>query len=406
MFQTEFCDPIRQGGYAGSSFLKIEIATKTASMLQRIVKPYLLRRRKDQIGLFGSSSNDNNNNNANNDIDNNTAHTTEAIAKSTTNRFFLPEKTEHVIFCQLTKRQKYLYLKVLDSPEVQSIIQNRLMPFRAISALRKLCNHPAMLTNDDYDQLLLHKYKRKFNAKYQLSENHSHNYKRQYNNFDSNQHLIKFVPEHIQFISSSSSSSAVSAMKDKYVGNRTSSTTTDSTNKSKSSINQRTRNNNTSGTYDTMNGDCYDDDNAHIDSAEVDVTWSDSGKLLVLLKILPVWLAQGHKVLLFSQTQSMLNILETLFKQSTTSSSSSINKPSSNFALPAFKYLRLDGSTAVYRRESIIHRFNTDPGVFLILLTTKTGGVGISLTAANKYGFDINYLYLFCVEAFLIVLFN
>jgi DNA excision repair protein ERCC-6 len=120
MFQTEFCEPIRAGGYAGATALKIEIATRTAGTLQRIVRPYLLRRRKDQIQLMTP----------------------------------LPNKTEHVIFCKLTSRQRELYLRVLDSPEVEAVIQRRIMPFRAMAILRKLCNHPAMLKIEDTTSFL------------------------------------------------------------------------------------------------------------------------------------------------------------------------------------------------------------------------------------------------------------
>lgn len=84
---------------------------------------------------------------------------------------------------------------------------------------------------------------------------------------------------------------------------------------------------------------------------------------------MPEWFRQGHKVLLFSQTRTMLNILERLLS----------SDPDTQF-----KYMRLDGSTPVGRREGIISRFNTDPTVFLILLTTRTGGVGISLTGADR----------------------
>jgi SNF2 family DNA or RNA helicase len=97
-----------------------------------------------------------------------------------------------------------------------------------------------------------------------------------------------------------------------------------------------------------------------------DLKWEDSGKLTVLAKVLPLWYNEGHKVLLFSQTQSMLNLLEVMMKEF------------------SFRYMRLDGSTPVARREGIIETFNKDPTVFLMILSTRTGGVGISLTAANR----------------------
>merc|ERR1719166_515277 len=47
------------------------------------------------------------------------------------------------------------------------------------------------------------------------------------------------------------------------------------------------------------------------------------------------------------------------------------------------KYLRLDGSTAVQERQAMIDTFNTDDSYFIFLLSTKAGGLGINLTAAN-----------------------
>lgn len=49
-----------------------------------------------------------------------------------------------------------------------------------------------------------------------------------------------------------------------------------------------------------------------------------------------------------------------------------------------FRYERLDGSTPVGKRAGIVHKFNSDKSIFVMLLTTRTGGVGISLTAANR----------------------
>lgn len=49
-----------------------------------------------------------------------------------------------------------------------------------------------------------------------------------------------------------------------------------------------------------------------------------------------------------------------------------------------FRYERLDGSTPVGKRAGIVHKFNSDESIFVMLLTTRTGGVGISLTAANR----------------------
>lgn len=54
-------------------------------------------------------------------------------------------------------------------------------------------------------------------------------------------------------------------------------------------------------------------------------------------------------------------------------------------------YLRMDGSTPVSRRQSIVEQFNGDGSasssaavIFVFLLTTRVGGLGLNLTAANR----------------------
>ncbi|CAM9248775.1 unnamed protein product [Chrysoparadoxa australica] len=91
-----------------------------------------------------------------------------------------------------------------------------------------------------------------------------------------------------------------------------------------------------------------------------------SGKMLVLQHVLPLWKDQGHKVLVFCQTRQMLNILEKFVRHQ------------------GWRYGRLDGNTPVGSRQSLMDRYNNDPEVFIMLLTTRTGGVGTNLTGADR----------------------
>uniref|UniRef100_A0A061RWX5 DNA excision repair protein ERCC-6 n=2 Tax=Tetraselmis sp. GSL018 TaxID=582737 RepID=A0A061RWX5_9CHLO len=91
-----------------------------------------------------------------------------------------------------------------------------------------------------------------------------------------------------------------------------------------------------------------------------------SGKLTVTHKVLAHWHAQGHKVLLFTQTQQMLDILESLAERE------------------GYRYHRMDGSTSIGVRTRLINDFNRNASVFLFLLTTKVGGLGVNLTGANR----------------------
>ena len=51
--------------------------------------------------------------------------------------------------------------------------------------------------------------------------------------------------------------------------------------------------------------------------------------------------------------------------------------------LPSVSHVRLDGRVAVARRGELVERFNSDPSIDLMLLTTAVGGLGLSLTSAR-----------------------
>lgn len=51
--------------------------------------------------------------------------------------------------------------------------------------------------------------------------------------------------------------------------------------------------------------------------------------------------------------------------------------------LPAVTYLRLDGSVSPGSRFDIVEKFNSDPSIDVLLLTTQVGGLGLNLTGAD-----------------------
>uniref|UniRef100_A0A3Q3S066 Helicase, lymphoid specific n=1 Tax=Mastacembelus armatus TaxID=205130 RepID=A0A3Q3S066_9TELE len=90
-----------------------------------------------------------------------------------------------------------------------------------------------------------------------------------------------------------------------------------------------------------------------------------SGKFLILDRLLPALKKRGHKVLIFSQMTSILDILMDYCY------------------LRGFQYSRLDGSMSYSDRDENMSKFSKDPEVFLFLLSTRAGGLGINLTAAD-----------------------
>ncbi|AWP13756.1 putative lymphoid-specific helicase [Scophthalmus maximus] len=90
-----------------------------------------------------------------------------------------------------------------------------------------------------------------------------------------------------------------------------------------------------------------------------------SGKFLILDRLLPALKKREHKVLIFSQMTSILDLLMDYCY------------------LRGFQYSRLDGSMSYSDRDENMTKFSKDPEVFLFLLSTRAGGLGINLTAAD-----------------------
>ncbi|KAG2220859.1 hypothetical protein INT45_010921 [Circinella minor] len=92
-----------------------------------------------------------------------------------------------------------------------------------------------------------------------------------------------------------------------------------------------------------------------------------SGKLVLIDKLLKKLIKGNHKVLIFSQFTSCLDILADYLRGR------------------SYAYERIDGSVPGDQRQAAIDRFTTLPiqESFVFLLCTRAGGVGINLTAAD-----------------------
>lgn len=92
----------------------------------------------------------------------------------------------------------------------------------------------------------------------------------------------------------------------------------------------------------------------------------NSGKMIILDKMLKKFRQQGSRVLIFSQMSRLLDILEDYCY------------------LRDYEYCRIDGSTAHEDRIEAIDLYNApDLDKFIFLLTTRAGGLGINLTSAD-----------------------
>jgi DNA excision repair protein ERCC-6 len=258
-FEAELATPIRMGGYSNATPSQAQLAYRCALVLRDLINPYLLRRmKKDIMSILP-----------------------------------MPPKTEQVLFCRLTGRQKALYRAAVASPEIRLILDGKASHFRAITILRKICNHPDLAAPPDSDGR------------------------------DMMQGTLGYHKDDEEDEDEEALLEAEEAGDEEAVARA------------------RAR----AADYGAVHRSC---------------------KMQVLEEVLPRWEAQGHRVLLFSQTRMMLDVLEGMVRRK------------------GWAYLRMDGNTGVGSRPALIERFNTDPSIFVFLLTTRTGGLGINLTGADR----------------------
>ncbi|QRV83676.1 DNA helicase [Ceratobasidium sp. AG-Ba] len=95
----------------------------------------------------------------------------------------------------------------------------------------------------------------------------------------------------------------------------------------------------------------------------------DSAKLARLDTLLTELKAGGHRVLIYFQMTRMIDLMEEylVYRQ--------------------YQYLRLDGGSKLEDRRDMVRDWQTNPNIFVFLLSTRAGGLGINLTAADTVVF-------------------
>ena len=111
-FEEQFALPIASGAYANASAFKVQAAYQCSVVLRDLIRPYLLRRTKADVQLC------------------------------------LPDKSEQVLFCQLTDAQREAYENFLQTDLVSRVLCGRANAFSALTTILKVCNHPHLLTWD------------------------------------------------------------------------------------------------------------------------------------------------------------------------------------------------------------------------------------------------------------------
>ncbi|EEA04716.1 SNF2 family N-terminal domain-containing protein [Cryptosporidium muris RN66] len=257
LFEQQFVIPIKQGGIMNATSSHISRAYQSTRLLQQIINPCILRRRKHQL---------------------------QHIIK-------LPPQAEHILFCSLTPVQYDVYcscLQLMNYSECLSKGSGIGKCFALLNILREACNHPELLKYIRSDSL---KPLQRNTSDFSDEDE------------DENEYSSELYFKKIQI----------------------------------SNVNP-----------------------------------SHSGKYKTLLSILKLWREKKkNRVLIFTQGVRILNLLVKMLQRDL------------NLILDK-DILTLDGSTPVVSRFSLVERFNNDSSIFLFILTSRVGGVGLNIMGANR----------------------
>nr|XP_049702735.1 uncharacterized protein LOC110384064 [Helicoverpa armigera] len=103
----------------------------------------------------------------------------------------------------------------------------------------------------------------------------------------------------------------------------------------------------------------------------------NSAKMELFFYILNESIKLGDRLLLFSQSLFTLNLIEDFLEKNYIPGTNCLWERNTN-------YYRLDGSTHALEREKLINEFNANPHIYLFLVSTRAGSLGINLVGANR----------------------
>eukprot|EP00928_Gymnodinium_smaydae_P089149 TRINITY_DN7314_c0_g1_i1.p1 TRINITY_DN7314_c0_g1~~TRINITY_DN7314_c0_g1_i1.p1 ORF type:complete len:1488 (-),score=354.37 TRINITY_DN7314_c0_g1_i1:293-4756(-) len=327
-FVKSFSDPIDKGSVRGATPFAVQLKKHLAEQLRTLIGPHLLRRTKSAAGLVQ---------NCEGEIASASGDDAEDANMEDGKATQLPPKRETILWLGPSDEQMMAYQKVLENSEViQAACTKQKLGvevFRAIGLLKRLCNHPMLVL--PYQQQAWNE-------------------------------MLKSC------IASAESVAAEGVVTQPNVA-----------------IADGAREESAAGSSSTEACDGADDAPTSMAQDEGDDDASagravemllkklptslkgilqQSAKLRCLATLLPALAERGHRTLIFSQSVKMLDLIWVCCL-----------KPRN------LRCLRLDGQTEVEARAEKVSKFQQQDGRFpFMLLTTQVGGVGLTLTAADR----------------------
>jgi len=349
-FVKTFSDPIDRGSVRGAKVWAVELKKHLSEQLRSLISPYILRRTKVGAGLIEGEAGDaapeqSGCEDGEEDLNE------EAKAKK------LPPKKETIIWLTPSEDQMNSYKKVLEKSEVirEACSKSKLgiEVFRAIGLLKRLCNHPLLLLPTPKPGCWAELLSEVTTAQAKLEAEQ------------------KAAAEAAEAAAEAGAASEVevSAAADDAGGADVEGLdlmASEAASESLAAIAGATGAA-AAATDDARCGRSIEMMLRKL-SRSGEAILEQSAKLRCLFQLMPALAKRGHRMLVFSQSLKMLDLIQILCL-----------KPN------GLRCLRIDGQTDPMSRADKVAKFNNQRDRFqCMLLTTSVGGVGLNLTSADR----------------------
>lgn len=358
-FRAQYEKVIKSGSDKFATLGERQRGAAKASELRKIVQPFMLRREKEKV--FGAAArNVASDDNAQKSeiakhilnescISHSCAHDQTDTKVSSAGPSALPaRKNDLVVWVQLKGLQRCLYEAFLNSKAVKEALNRTSSPLAALTVLKKICDHPALLSAKAQEGIIAgarRSVKRSKRSATKKGENSKE--------FNFNEKIMSDES------SADSENSRSDDEKDEVSSEEEESDTTIEHQLFMKALKYPTSKREDTNTITDFTEELF----RQLQSMDLQA----SCKTAFVLRLLTKLVSEGHRTLVFSQSKRMLDILE------------------AGILTNGWKICRIDGSvSSAEERQRRVELFQSDSSIPIFLLTSQVGGLGLTLTAADR----------------------
>ncbi|KAL4444622.1 hypothetical protein ABPG77_002439 [Micractinium sp. CCAP 211/92] len=356
-FKAQYERIITNGSDKHATQYERERGAVAAARLRQEIGPYMLRREKKDV--FKPAGGDGQQGTAEPDASAGAASaaegsSTDGAAKPAA----MPHKNDLIVWLKLKPMQRRVYQAFLNSDAVKKVFNQTASALAAITVLKKVCDHPALLSVRAAQGIISGASRARRQAAARLGGNSLSGSDVEEIEDSSEEEILESEEEEWESDSSGDNAAA---------------------HRCRQARKQRRQRQQPpaarAGKPAVVGADGEEDWNLWA-SAELEQKLLDevhttgfaaSCKTVFVMALLKNLVEEGHRTLIFSQSRVMLNILESAIREE------------------GWRFCRIDGSVAsAAEREARVRQFQTSSSIPIFLLTSQVGGLGLTLTAADR----------------------